>query len=91
MEPSNSDFTKQPFKFVPQSDDKKKNTCGRSSEYTNRGRCWAGNKANDEVLKGREIENKQARRREHPDLSTEMDYVLFTFHCLDAQSGQVFY
>lgn len=46
-------------------------------------------KANDEVLKGREIENTLGRQ--HPDLSTEMDYVLFALHCLDAQSGQVFY
>lgn len=47
--------------------------------------------ANSEVLKRGEIENELARQHEHPDLSTEIDYVLFTFHCLDAQSGQVFY
>lgn len=31
------------------------------------------------------------RQQEHPDLSTVIDYVRFTFHCFDAQSGQVFY
>lgn len=37
----------------------------------------------------RSRETGQCRAR--PDLSTAIDYVLFTFHCFDVQSGQVFY
>lgn len=40
---------------------------------------------------GLERRGNRQRQREHPDLSTVIDYVLFTFHCFDAQSGQVFY
>lgn len=43
------------------------------------------------VLRGSVIKSELERQREHPDLSTVIDYVLFTFHCFDAQSGQVFY
>lgn len=48
-------------------------------------------KNEEKVFRGREIESELKRQREHPDLSTVIDYVLFTFHCFDAQSGQVFY
>lgn len=48
-------------------------------------------KSEEKVLRGRKIESELERQQEHPDLSTVIDYVLFTFHCFDAQSGQVFY